>query len=96
MGKYQVHQSDTNEKRLIAYLRARGAQVEKIHQPVDLLVCFGGVTAVAEVKTSKGKANRAQEAFMWHWKGICQVLRNERDCDAFLKLMVDEKLGDHP
>lgn len=87
MGKYQVHQSDVNEKRLIEYLRARGAQVEKIHQPLDLLVAFRGATAIAEVKTSKGKLNAAQESFIRDWGGIAGVLRTDEDCDVLLAAM---------
>ena len=87
MSKYQVHQSDANEKRLIEYLRARGAQVEKIHQPVDLLIAFRGVTAVAEVKTPRGKLNRAQEAFLAVWGGMAAVLRDEADCATLLATM---------
>lgn len=74
--------------RLVEYLKARGAQVCKIQQPVDLLICFRGITAIAAVKTGKGKLSASQTAFMGRWDGIQAVLRNEADCDELLIRMV--------
>jgi hypothetical protein len=85
MGKYQVHQADVNEAAIVQYLRAHGAQVQKIGEPVDLLVTKCGHTAVAEVKGPKGKLRPVQEAFLATWRGISAVLRTEADCDEFLK-----------
>lgn len=87
MSKYAVHQTDQNEKQLVEYLRARGAQVEKIHRPVDLLIAFRGRTAIAEVKTKAGKLNAAQGAFLTAWGGLSMVLRTEADCDQLLRDM---------
>jgi hypothetical protein len=85
MGKYQVHAADVNEAAIVQYLRAHGAQVQKIGEPVDLLVTKCGHTAVAEVKGPKGKLRPVQEAFLATWRGISAVLRTEADCDEFLK-----------
>lgn len=92
MGRYAIHQTDENEAELVSYLRLRGAQVEKIHQPVDLLVTFHGVTAVAEVKTVRGNVNAAQRAFLERWEGISAILRTEMDCDQLLERMLTPDL----
>lgn len=96
MSRYQVHQSDANEREIIAYLEGRGAQVEKIHQPVDLLIAFRGATAVAEVKTVRGKLNAAQRAFLQAWRGNKAVLRTQADCDVLLAEMSKRASGATP
>ncbi len=85
MAKYRYHQIDANEPDIIAYLQARGAQVEKIGEPVDLLVTLQGNTGVAEVKTVRGKLRASQKAFLSRWRGITGVLRTDADCDALLR-----------
>ncbi len=84
MSRYLVHQSDQNERAIVAYLEGRGAQVQKIGQPVDLLVTFQGHTGVAEVKTLRGKLRASQRAFLGSWRGVSAVLRTDQDCDALL------------
>lgn len=61
---------DQNEAVIIAALRQCGATVEQLDQPVDLLVGWQGMTAIAEIKKPKrGKLTPGQKTFLETWQG---------------------------
>ena len=49
---------DNSQDAIIGWFQARGATVEHIRQPVDLLVCYRGVWLPVEVKSSEYEARR--------------------------------------
>jgi hypothetical protein len=65
---------DANQDAVISALRAAGASVLVIGQPVDLLVGLAGRTLLMEVKNpdsryGKKGANENQQSFMSTWNG---------------------------
>ena len=65
---------DDNQRSIVAALRAVGATVEVIGEPVDLLVGFRGQTWVMEVKDGKKvpsarRLTPQQERFFASWRG---------------------------
>lgn len=65
---------DANQDAIVSALRAAGATVLPIGQPVDLLVGHRGVTLLLEVKNPKSRygkagANENQREFMDAWRG---------------------------
>lgn len=82
---------DANEVTLSAVLHAYGAQVEHIALPVDLLITYRGITAVAEVKNPDGRdqLQPAQTLFLEQWGGLSAILRTEADCLALLARMAE-------
>jgi hypothetical protein len=91
MSRYAIHQKDRNEDQLRAYLEAHGAVVEKIQSPVDWLVEYRGVVAVAEVKMPGGKLRPIQDAFLRRWRGPWAILISEVDCRWLLSVMTPQK-----
>lgn len=89
MGRWHVHQRDGNAKALREVLVARGATVEDIDQPVDWLIGYHGLTAVAEVKRPKGKLRTGQEKFFAEFRGLARVLRTEADAHELLNYLDD-------
>lgn len=69
-----VHQSDPNQKEIVAALRSAGASVDIIGDPVDLVVGYRGKNFLMEVKRdAKARMQPSQVAFMSEWRG--QVVR---------------------
>ena len=72
---------DSTQADIVAALRAMGAVVYLIKEPIDLLVGFRGITLVVEVKNLKGRGKRftpQQVDFFKDWKGgpvatVCDV-----------------------
>jgi hypothetical protein len=65
---------DANQDAVVSALRAAGASVNVIGQPVDLLVGHRGTTMLMEVKNpesryGKAGANDNQLDFMQAWRG---------------------------
>ena len=65
---------DANQAEIVAALRDAGASVYLIQLPVDLLVGYGGKTALVEVKNPNSRYGRAgananQASWLEHWKG---------------------------
>lgn len=65
---------DMNQDAIVSALRAAGASVLSIGQPVDLLVGHRGVTLLMEVKNPQSRygkkgANDNQRDFMATWGG---------------------------
>jgi hypothetical protein len=70
----QAARIDTNQAAIVAALRAQGASVYLIKLPVDLLVGYGGKTALVEVKNPASRYGRAglntnQQDWLASWKG---------------------------
>ena len=86
MARYEVHRSDGNAREIIDAMRKYGASVEIIDRPVDVLVGFRGVTAIAEIKTPRGKLKASQKAFLEGWRGLSRVLRS---VDEGIELLED-------
>ena len=84
MGKYQVHQVDSNQPEIVEYLEAHGCTVESIGKPVDLAVGYRGRTFLFEVKQPKGKLRESQVKFINRWVGHVGVLRSIADAELFL------------
>lgn len=87
MARYEVHRTDGNAKELIDYMRKRGASVEQIDRPVDVIIGFRGVSAIAEIKTPRGKLRTSQRLFLDGWRGLSRVLRCVDDCGDLLDEM---------
>jgi hypothetical protein len=70
----QAARIDANQAAIVAALRAQGASVYLIKLPVDLLVGYGGKTALVEVKNPNSRYGRAglntnQQDWLASWKG---------------------------
>ena len=65
-----IHASDTNQKAIVAALRAVGATVDIIGEPVDLLVGYRSRNYLLEVKRHpKAPLQPSQEQFFAEWRG---------------------------
>lgn len=65
---------DLNQKDVVRALEDIGASVHALHQPLDLLVGFRGVTLLVEVKRPdkkgwKSEYTKAQIKFRQTWRG---------------------------
>jgi hypothetical protein len=65
---------DANQAAIVAAMRAQGASVYLIKLPVDLLVGYGGKTALVEVKNPQSRYGRAglntnQASWLSTWNG---------------------------
>ncbi len=60
---------DVVEPEIVEALEAVGCHVERLDQPVDLLVGFRGRTVLMEVKTGKKKLTPFQKDFFRAWRG---------------------------
>ena len=65
-----IHRSDPNQADIVKALRAAGAYVDVIGEPLDLLVGYRGRTWLMEVKRDeKAKLQPSQVAFFGEWRG---------------------------
>jgi hypothetical protein len=72
-----IHRADSTQAAIVQALRAIGAYVDVIGDPVDLLVGFRGKTYLAECKTEDGKLTESQRLFVAAWRGApVQVWRS--------------------
>lgn len=63
------HRADLNESQIVDALRAVGATVYRIGEPVDLLVGYHNRAWLMEVKSEGGKLRPAQEQCIRTWRG---------------------------
>lgn len=63
------HRADLGEQQIVEALRAVGATVYRIGEPVDLLVGYRNRAWLMEVKTKGGKLRPAQDLCMRTWRG---------------------------
>ena len=83
---------DKNEKQIIQTLTAFGLSVFSLDVPVDLLLCFRGVTFLAEVKDGpKATFTPSQIKFLRDWGGDVFVLNSN---EAALELVKQLRRGD--
>lgn len=66
-----IHRSDSTQATIVRALRAVGASVDVIGEPVDLLVGFRGRTYLAEVKTPRTRhaLTPQQRQCLTTWRG---------------------------
>jgi len=77
---------DKNESQIVYALRLRGADVEKLDTPVDLLIGYRGVTVLAEIKAPRTEPTKTQLAWLSEWKGGRRtVLKTVDDAHALLE-----------
>lgn len=67
---------DANERPIVEALRRIGAMVERLNEPVDLVVGFRGRTVLLEVKDSGGTLTKAQAEFFARWPGEAYIVQN--------------------
>jgi hypothetical protein len=84
---------DANQTAIVAALRAQGASVYLIKLPVDLLVGYGGKTALVEVKNPQSRYGRAglnanQQSWLASWQGgLAAVVDSVEAAERLLKVM---------
>lgn len=69
--------TDGNQHQIVQALRAVGAKVVYIKEPVDLLVGFRKRNILLEVKDVNGRLTKAQEEFLQTWPGEAWIVQNE-------------------
>jgi len=95
MARYTVHQKDTTQDALVAWLEARGCQYQHIGQPVDGLLSVpirkqvgelgsGYLTIPVEWKSRRGHLRPVQVSFIERWLAPVYVLKTEVQCAAML------------
>jgi hypothetical protein len=72
---------DANEAEIVEALTRCGATVVRLSQKgvPDLLVGYGGMTFLAEVKSATGKLSAEQGAFQNRWNGMDVVVLRGAD-----------------
>jgi hypothetical protein len=84
---------DENQPAIVKMLRERGASVDIIGRPVDLLVGFNGQTAMVEVKNPATRYGRKgengnQKSFLSEWKGgLYACIHDASGVDTLLGMM---------
>lgn len=75
---------DANQSMVMKALRAIGAAVEVIGEPVDLLVFFRGEVSLMEVKNKEGRnqLTKQQVAFIARWPGRVHIIRSPQEAVA--------------
>jgi hypothetical protein len=80
---------DANQAQIVQALRAAGASVHSLASlgrgMPDLLVGYGGKTALMEVKDGAGQLRPLQEAFAMNWHG--GTLATVRDVEGALRVL---------
>lgn len=80
-----IHRSDPNQVDIVKALRAVGATVDVIGEPVDLLVGYRGVNHLLEVKRDeKAKLQPSQVAFFSEWRGTVHRVNSVPEALAVL------------
>ena len=71
--------TDGNQISIVEALRAVGAKVYYIKEPLDLLVAHRGRTILIECKLPGEKASKTQQAFIDGWPAECHVVHNTQE-----------------
>lgn len=101
---------DANEPEIVAVLRAVGAHVELLREPVDLLVGFRGATYLIEVKLPAGPRGGVKDRtltddqadFFNAWRGgMLAVVRSPEDALRLIGadhrgVEIGERVSAHP
>lgn len=85
--------SDSNQPSIVKALRAVGAVVYVLREPVDLLVGYARQWVLMEVKDVKGRTTPAQDAFFKESSDIGGVAAVVRNVDEALALIGCETRG---
>lgn len=96
--KYKAYNAkrDANEPSIIDCLKAHGLTVERLDQPLDLLVGYGGFTVLAEVKMPRNKRGdpkpytEYQDEFLERWDGghvLLVSIQDAKDLAVRMKAM---------
>jgi hypothetical protein len=80
---------DSNHTEIVRALRKLGIAVYNIKKPVDLLVCYQGVTSVMEIKGTDGRLTKDQVEFIAEWPGVIHVVRN---VDEAIRALLGDKV----
>ncbi len=74
---------DANEAAIISAYRAHGLSVETIDTPCDLIIGWGDVSYLREVKNGKrGRLTPSQVKFRETWKGNYKIINSVEDAVA--------------
>lgn len=85
-------QRDENEPEIVAALESIGCTVQRLDQPVDLLVGRGANNVLMEVKNpakipSQRRLTKAQKTFFKTWRGqVCKVETAEEAIEVVQRL----------
>lgn len=85
--------TDGNQQAVIDRLRSCGVSVEVIKEPVDLLICHRGETAVMEVKNPDGRdrLTESQVKFIARWPGKIHIVNGPDE--AVRAVLGEEVMG---
>jgi Holliday junction resolvase len=79
---------DANQSTLVNWLRSQGASVQPLHAVgkgvPDLLVGFGCVNILIEVKMPDGDLTPDQVTWHREWRGTVHLARTIEDCQRIL------------
>ena len=85
LNKY-AKRRDKNESQIVYALRLRGADVDLLDRPVDLLIGYQGVTVLAEIKAPRTEPTPTQLVWLKDWQGGRRtVLKTVDDAHALLE-----------
>lgn len=79
---------DVNQQAIVERLRAIGARVYFIKEPVDLMVGYRNATVLLECKAPGGRITKAQAEFIAQWNG--GALHVVRDAEEAVNLVLQE------
>lgn len=86
MRSHLPHRKDANHGEIKRALEMAGYSVQELHAVgngvPDLLAAKLGDTFLVEIKTAKGKLNKAQVDFIAGWKGRVEILTSVDDVIA--------------
>ena len=71
--------TDANHAEICKALRQIGVSVEYIKLPLDILICFRGHTALAELKIEGESLNKNQVEFISRWPGKVFLFRDPQE-----------------
>lgn len=85
---------DKNQPEIVEALRSWGASVIHLHElgrgRPDILVYFGGILYLIEIKSDGGKLTIHEQEFFSKWPGHIYIVRNTDDAKSVIY-----GLGDH-
>lgn len=86
MSRRWAAKADTNQREIVAVLRAAGATVQHLHSVgdgcADLLVGYKGQNYLLEVKLPGEELNKRQWEWHFTWKGDCSIVRSKNEALA--------------
>jgi hypothetical protein len=83
-GQYK-NKRDGNEGPIVDAFRKHGCTVERMDQPMDLLVGYRGTTRLVEVKLEGKGLNEKQEKWADNWRGDLTIVRSVEDVEETVR-----------